>query len=128
MKKLLSSQRVGAVAVSDKAEAFRELLEVAESHVHGHDAGARTTIVRNLVARDGAFRGIHDEPDIGLKAADLDIGLIRGKGIAGTIIVVINERLYADGGGLAVVGDLLVGNGYAVESLHGLGGFAQREA
>ena len=108
MEELLGSQRVGTVAVGDEAEAFWELLEMAESHAHGHDAGAHATVVRDPVSQDGAFCGIHDEPDVGLEAADLDIGLIRGKGSAGTVIVGVHKWLNADSGGPAVVGDLLV--------------------
>ena len=125
MEELLGSQGVGAVAVGDKAEALWELFEMAESHAHGHDAGSHTAVIRDSVSKDGAICGIHDEPDVSLKAADLDIGLIRGKGCAGTVIVVVHERLYADGGCLAVVGDLLVGDGYAVKVFQCLGGLAQ---
>ena len=31
--------------------------------------------------------------DVGLHPADLDVGLIRGKGIAGTVIIVVDKGL-----------------------------------
>ena len=45
MEELLGGQGVGAVAVCDEAEAFRELLEVPEGHAHGQDAGAYAAVV-----------------------------------------------------------------------------------
>ena len=53
------------------------------------------------------------------------MNFICGKGIAGTIIA--DVRLDADGDDSAVVGNLLLGDGNAVEVLKGLGCFAQAE-
>ena len=50
-----------------------------ECHAHGKDTGTDAPIVRYLVADDGAAGGIHNEPDIGFDAADLDVGLIGNK-------------------------------------------------
>ncbi len=108
MEELLGSERICAVAVSDEAEAFWELPEMAEGHAHGQDAGAHAAVARDTVPEDGALCGIHDEPDTGLQAADLDAGLVGGKGIAGAIVIAVYERLDADGGSPAVVCDLLV--------------------
>ena len=127
MEELLGSQGIGAVAVGDEAEVFRELFEVSEGHAHGKDAGTDIAAVRDAVAEDGALCGVHDEPDVSLDAADLDIGLIGGEGAASSIIVAVHERLYAEGGGLTVVGDLLVGDGDAIEIPEGQGSFAQGE-
>ena len=38
------------------------------------DAGADSTVVRDLIADDGASSSIHDKPDIGLDAPYLDVG------------------------------------------------------
>ena len=127
MEELLGSQGISAVSVSDEAEVFRELFEVAEGHAHGKDTGTNVTAVRDAVAEDGAVCSVHDEPDEGLDAADLDISLISGEGTACGIIVVVYERLDTEGSGSAVVGDLLVGDGDAIEILEGAGSFAQGE-
>ena len=127
MEELLGSQGIGAVAISDKAEVFRQLFEMPESHAHSKDTGANVTAVRDTIAEDGALGGIHDEPDIGLNTADLNVSLVSGEGIAGGVIVIVHERLNTEGGGLAVVGDLLVGNGDAIEILEGPGSLAQGE-
>ena len=128
MEELLGGQWVCAVAIGDEAEALWKLLEVAESHAHGQDARADAAAVRDAVSKDGALCGVHDEPDIGLEAADLDVGLVSGEGIAGAIVIAVYERLVAVGGSLAVVCDLLVRDGNAVEVLKGLGCLTQGEA
>ncbi len=101
---------IGAVAVSNELEFFRQLCKPPECHAHGQDAGTDPAVVRNLVADDGAGRRIHDEPDAGLDAADFDAGLIRGEHIPFFVGVLIDEGFDADSGSLAVVGDLLVGD------------------
>ena len=115
VEKLLCGQRVGTVTVCDKTEIFWKFLEMPESHAHGYDAGADAAVVGDPVADDGAFCGIHDEPDVGFDTAYLDVGLIGGKGVPGTVVIVVNEGFDADGGSFAVVGDLLVGDGDVVE-------------
>jgi len=113
-EELLCSQRISTVSVCDETELFRKFFEVSKSHSHGKDAGTDTAVVRYLITDNGAFCGIHDEPDIGFHSADLDIGLVSCQGITGPVIVVVDKGLDADGSGLAVVGDLLVGNGDVV--------------
>ena len=115
MEELLGSKRVGAVSISNEAEAFGKFFEVSEGHTHCHDTGTNAPVVRDLVAKDRAFGGIHNEPDVGLDATDLDIGLIGGKGGTSAVIVVVHKWFHADGGGFAVVGDLLMRDGDAVE-------------
>ncbi len=106
--KLHGSEGIGAVAVGDKLELFRELCKSPESHAHGEDAGADAAVVGYLIADDGACSGIHDEPDVGFDAADFDVGFISGEHVSFFVGVLIHKGFDADGGGLAVVGNLLV--------------------
>ena len=110
LSELHGGKGIGAVAVSNELESFRQLCKPPECHAHGEDARADAPVVGDLVADDGAGRRIHDEPDVGLDAADLDVGLICGEHIPFFVGVAIHKGLDADGGGLAVVGDLLVGD------------------
>ncbi len=114
-EELLSGKRIGAVAVGDEAEVFGELFKVAEGHAHRKDAGADTAVEGSAVADDGAFGGIHDEPDVTLHTADLDVGFIGSKRAANVVIIVIDEGFDADGSCFTVVGDLLVGDVDVVE-------------
>lgn len=50
-------------------------------------------VVRYLIADDGTFGGIHDEPDVGPDTTDFDIGFISSKDIAGVVIIVVNKGL-----------------------------------
>ena len=118
---------IGAVAVSDELKLFRQLCKPLESHAHSEDAGADTPVVRHLVADDGACCRIHNEPDVGFDAADFDVSFISGEHIPFFVRILVNERLDADSGSLAVVCDLLMGNGDAVEVFQRLRGFAQGE-
>ena len=108
MEELLSGQRIGAVSVGNQTEVFRKLFEVPERHAQCHDAGTDPTVVRDLITDDGTFGGIHDEPDIRLDTADLDIGFIGGERAADVIVIVIHEWFYTESGSFTVVGDLLV--------------------
>ena len=65
---------------------------MSESHSHCKDTGTDTAVVRHLITDDGSFGSVHDEPDVSLNAPDLDVGLIRGIGITGFVIVVIDKR------------------------------------
>lgn len=125
MEELLGGQGIGAVPVSNELEVFWQFSHMAEGHSHGHDAGADATVIRDLIADDGAFGGVHDKPDVGLYTPDFDISLIGSECAAGAVIIVINKGLYADSSGFAVVGDLLVGDGDVIEVLEGLGGFPE---
>ena len=64
--------------------------------------------------------GVHDEPDVGFDAADFDVGFIRGEDFSFFVGILIHKGLDADGGSLAVVGDLLVGDRDVVEIFQGL--------
>lgn len=55
----------------------------------------------------GPADGVHDEPDVGLHAADFDVGLIRNKDVARMIIVMVHEGFHTDGGCFTVIRDLL---------------------
>ena len=79
-----------------------------ESPTHGKDAGTYAPIVGDLVTYDEALCGIHNEPDICFDTPDFDVGFIGSEGIAGFIVIMVNERLYAEGGCFAVVGYLLM--------------------
>ena len=127
VEELLSRKRIGAVAIGDKAEVFRKLLQLTESHTHGKDAGADTAVVRDLIAKDGTGYCIHDEPDVSFDPADFDIGFIGNKGGSGFVIIVVNERLDDEGGSPGVVGDLLVGDPDVVKIFENLRGLAQVE-
>ena len=127
VEELLGRKRIGAVAIGDKAEVFRKLLQLTESHAHGKDAGADATVVRDLIAKDGTGDRIHDEPDVSFDPADFDIGFVGNKGGSGFVIVVVNERFDDEGGSPGVVGNLLVGNPDVVKVFESLRGLAQGE-
>ena len=119
---------IGTVTIGDELEFFRQLCKTPEGHPHGKDTGADATVVRYLVTDDGTGSSVHNEPDIGFDAADLDIGFVSGEHRILLVRVLVNKGLDADGRGLAVVGDLLVGDADVVEVFQCLGGFAQGEA
>ena len=128
MKELLGSQRISTVTVGDEAEAFRQLvLQVTESRPHGFDTGSDSPGLGGSITDDRAADRIHDEPDVGFDAADLDIGLIRDERGAWMVVVMVHKRLDADGSSLAVVCDLLTGNRKPVQFLQGLRGLSQGE-
>ena len=127
VEELLGRKRIGAVAIGDKAEVFRKLLQLTESHAHSKDAGTYPAVVRDLIAKNGAGYRIHDEPDVSFDPADFDIGFIGNKGGSGFVIIVVNERLDDEGGSPGVVGDLLVGDPDVVKVFESFGGLAQGE-
>ena len=88
-----------------------------KSHSHGENAGNDTKLVRYLIANDGTFGGIHDEPDVSLDTTDFDIGLVISEDIARAVIIVVNKRIDTDSGSLAVIRYLLMGNGDVVQIL-----------
>ena len=121
------SERISTVAVSDELKFFRQLCKPTEGHAHGKDTGADAAVVRDLIADDGTGGGIYDEPDKGFDAAYFDVGFIRGEDIPFFVRILVDKGFDADSGGLAVVGDLLVGNGDVIQVFEGLGSFAQGE-
>ena len=121
-------KRIGAVAVSNEFEVFRELLKPLEGHAHGKNTRANSTVIGHLVTDDGTAGSVHDQPDVGFDAADFDVGFIGHKGFPFAIRVLIDEGFDADGRGLAVVGDLLMGDLNVIEIFECLAGFAQRQA
>ena len=127
VEELLGRKRIGAVAIGDKAEVFRKLLQLTESHAHSKDAGTYPAVVRDLIAKNGAGYRIHDEPDVSFDPADFDIGFVGNKGGSGFVIVVVNERFDDEGGSPGVVGNLLVGNPDVVKVFESLRGLAQGE-
>ena len=127
MEELLGRKRIGAVAIGDKAEVFRKLFQLTESHAHGKDAGTDTAVVRDLIAKDGTGHCIHDEPDVSFDPSDFDIGFIGNKGGSGLVIIVVNERLDDEGGSPGIIGDLLVGDPDVVKIFESLRSLAQGE-
>lgn len=101
---------IGTVTVRNESKMSRESFQTAECHAHGKDAGTDTAVIGYSVADDGAGGGIDDEPDISFGAADLDIGLIGDEVLSFPVRILVDKRLDTDGGSLAVVGDLLVGD------------------
>ncbi len=85
-----------------------------ERHAHCEDTGTYAAVVRHLIADNGAGGSFHDETDVGLDAADLDVGLIRGEHIPFFVGILVNKGPDADSGSFTVVGDLLMGDGNVV--------------
>ena len=127
VEELLGRQRVGAVAIGNKAEVFRQFFQLAESHAHGKDAGAYTTVVGDLIAKDGPGYRIHDEPDVSFDPSDFDVSFIGNEGGSAFIVVVVNERLDDKGGSPGVVGDLLMRDPDVRKVFESLRGLAQGE-
>lgn len=127
-EELLGSKRIGTVTVGDEPESFREVVfQLLESLAHCLDTGTDRTVHRGRIADDGTADGVHDEPDVGLHAADFDVGLIRNKDVARMIIVMIHEGFHTDGGCLTVIRDLLARDTEAIELFKGLGCFPKGE-
>ena len=107
---LHGGKRIGTVTIRNEFKRFRELFQTTEGHAHGKDTGTDSTVVRNLIADDGSCGSIHDKPDIGFDAPDLDIGLVSSKDRSFFIRILVYKGLYTDRGGFAVVCDLLMRN------------------
>lgn len=122
------SKGIRAVAIGNKLKVFRQLFEPLKGHAHGKDAGADTTVIGYLVADDRPAGSIHNEPDIVFDATDLDVGFVSNKGSSLLVRVLVNKGLDADGGSLAVVGDLLVGDVNVVQIFQGLFRFPEGKA
>ena len=126
MEELLGSQRIGAVTIRNELEMVRKFLpEVPKSHAQGEDAGADTTVIRDLIAEDGFFDSIHDEPYIAFFPADLDIGFVSREDIFRLVVIMVNKWFHTDSSGFAVIGDLLMGDRDVVEIFQGLGSFPE---
>lgn len=69
---------------------------------------SNTSIVGDLVVKDGMFGGIHDEPDVAFDAPDFDISLICRKDGGLWIFIVVNKGFNDNGGRSGIVGDLLM--------------------
>lgn len=118
-------KRIGAITVRNEFEVFRELLKSLKSHAHGKDTRANATVIGHLVTNDGTAGGVHDQPDVSFYAADFDVGFIGHKGFPFAIGVLIDEGFDADGCGLTVVGDLLMGDLDVIKIFKGLTGLAK---
>ena len=121
------SKRAGTVTVSDELKVLRKLRKPLKSHAHGKDTGTNATVVGHLITDDGAGGGIHDEPDVGFDAADIDISFVSCENISFFVRVLVDKGFDADGCGFAVVGDLLVGDTDVVQIFQSLRGFTERQ-
>ena len=85
---LLGGQWIGTVAVGNEFQCFTgELFKFIKSHAHGEDTGTDISGRGDLIAEDGTGYFVHDEPDVGFHASDLDIGLIGRKFIGGLVVI-----------------------------------------
>ena len=100
---------------------------MTEDHAHGFDAWHDSPGPGSCITDDRSADSVHDEPDVGFDAADLDVSLIRDKRRAGTVVIMVHKRFDADGGCLTVVCDLLTGNRKPVQFFQCLGCFSQGE-
>lgn len=107
---LHSGQRIGTVTIRNEFKRFRELFQTTEGHAHGKDTGTDSTVVRDLITDDGPCGSIHDKPDIGFDAPDLDIGFVSSKDRSFFIGILVYKGFHADCGGFTIVGDLLMGD------------------
>ena len=98
---------------------------MTESHPHSKDAGADTSVVRDLISNNGTACGIHDEPDISFDTADFDISLVSSKYISSFVIIVIDKGFDTDGSGFTIVGDLLMGDADVIKVFERLRCFPQ---
>ena len=125
MEELLGSEGICAVSIRNEPKVFRKFFEMPKCHPHCKDARTHTAIIRYLITDNGAFGGIHNKPDAGFDATDFDVCFIGSKYLAGSVIVIIYERLYADRGSFTVVGNLLVRDTDAVDVFQSLGCFPE---
>lgn len=83
------------------------------------------SVVWHLVVDDGADGGVHDKPDIGFDATDFAVGFIRSENISPFVGILVDKGFNADGGSLAVVSDLLVGDADVIQVPQSLWSFAK---
>ena len=111
---------IRTVSVRNEPEVLRQFCKIPERHAHGEDTGAYATVIRHLIADDGAGGGVHDEPDVGFDATDFDVCLVSREHVSFFVGVLVNKGLDADGGSFTVVGDLLVGDADVVKVFQSL--------
>ena len=75
-----------------------EFCKIPECHTHSEDTGTDATVIRYLIADDGAGGGVYDEPDVGFDAADFDVCLICGEHVSFFVGVLVNKGLDTDSG------------------------------
>lgn len=128
MKKLLGSKGIGTVSVCDEFKVlWKTGFKISEGHPHGQDAGADRPVIGYLVTKDGTFGRIQDKPDIAFDAAYFDIGLIGSQDGRRLIIIVVGKRFNYNGRRFCVVGDLLVGEGDAIQFFQSPGCLPKRK-
>ena len=126
--KLLSSKGIGTVSIGNELQCLAgEFLKFIKSHAHREDTGADISGGRDLIAEDGAGHFIHNEPDIGFHAADLDIGFISHELVRGLIIIGIHKGTDNDRSCFCIVIDHGMGNLDPVDLFESLYRLAQGE-
>ena len=118
-------ERICTVSVCNELKVLRQFCKIPKCHTHSEDTGTDATVIRHLIADDGAGGGVHDEPDVGFDAADFDVCLIRGEHVSFFVGVLVNKGLDTDGGSFTIVSDLLVGDTDVVKVFQSLGSLAQ---
>ncbi len=118
-------ERICTVSVCNELKVLRQFCKIPKCHTHSEDTGTDATVIRHLIADDGAGGGVHDEPDVGFDAADFDICLICGEHVSFFVGVLVNKGLDTDGGSFTIVSDLLVGDTDVVKVFQSLGSLAQ---
>ena len=125
---LLCSQGIGAVSIGNEFQCLAgEFLKFSKGHAHCEDTGTDISGSGDLIAEDGAGYFIHDEPDIGFDAVDLDIGLIRDEFIRGFIVIGIHKGTDNDRSRFGIVIDRGMGNFDPMDLFEGLYRLAQGE-
>ena len=93
LRKFHRGERIGTVAGNDELKFLRQLCKPLESHMHGKDAGADTTIIGYLIAGNGTGCGIHDRSDICFETTDFYVGFIGSKEISFFVRILVNKVL-----------------------------------
>ena len=83
---------------------WKDLISYYQQRYHKTNAA----VIRDLIANDGTFGSIHDEPDISFYTTDFDVGFISSKYLASSVVIVDNKGFDTHSGGFAVVSNALV--------------------
>lgn len=114
MKKLLPTQK--SISFGFLLDFFRHsFLHVWIGHKSDYSS-RRSAEIRHVYNTTGCRPqyhsgpkwGIHDKPDIGFDATDFYVGFIRYENIPLFVGILVDKGFNADGGSLAIVGNLLM--------------------
>lgn len=84
---------IRTVSVRNEPEVLRQFCKIPERHAHGEDTGAYATVIRHLIADDGAGGGVHDEPDVGFDATDFDVCLVSREHVSFFVYILKTYKL-----------------------------------